>query len=201
VPNAAPASGPDASAPAPVAASPEIVALEARLNAEADKRIAGFQRLVAQRDTTIKTLTSQLDDLNAASLSPDERNQAAQKRLAEENAQLRSQIELAELEGEYGPAMVTYRQLLAAGSAKDQLELIKALSAPTPAAPTVAPEVAVPEVDLNNPQRQPEQGVRLEDGSLLTESMADRILGSVGRMADITQRGPQSSSQSGVSEK
>ena len=76
--------------------------------------------------------------------------------------------------------MDTYRQLLDAGSAKDQLELFKALSTPTAAKPPAddAP-VDVPDVDLNNPMRQPEAGVRLEDGTILTDAIADRILGSV----------------------
>jgi hypothetical protein len=170
------------------------VALEQRLNAAFDKRAAGFQRVIADKEATAKQLASQLEELQAASLSPDERSQVSQKRLADENAQLRAQIELTQLESEYGPAVATYRQLLAAGSAKDQLELLKALSNPTPAAPAT-PEVVVPDVDLNNPQRTPEQGFRLDDGTLLTDSIADRILGSVGKMADITQKGLRSFSQ------
>lgn len=196
MPNATPAVEENVSASAPVPASPEIVALEARLTAAFDKRVAGFQRTISEKEKANAALSSQLEALSSAALSPDERAEAAQKKLANENAQLRAQIELHELEGEYGDVMSTYRQLLGAGSAKDQLELIKALSHPTP---VVTPEVVVPDVDLNNPQRFPEAGVRLDDGTILTDSIADRILGSVGRMADVTQRGARQSSQSGVS--
>lgn len=204
MPNATQGDGTGVTAPAAVPSSPEIEALRASLVAEMsatfDKRVSGFQRAIGEKDTVISTLQSQLEALQSASLSPDERATLAQEKLAAENAQLRAQIELNQLGSEYGDDILsTYRQLLDAGSAKDQLELLKSIRTPATSAAPVPP-VVVPDVDPNNPLRTPGAGLRLDDGSLLTDARADQILGSIGRMADVTQTGARSSSQSGLEE-
>jgi hypothetical protein len=132
----------------------------------------------------------------------DYENDYENEQLANENAQLQAQIdELASLESEYGAgALSTYRQLLAAPTAKAQIEMLKALSAP--GAPSV-PDGAMNDqdadsilADLSGPINVNPVLPSLPAGYRMNDQVADQILAGFlapqqrRRMvqADITQR-------------
>lgn len=178
----------------PGAQNPEIVALEARLMKQFDDRAKGFQRALAEKDQEIAQYRAKLAEQELAGLAPEERTARALQKLQEENAQLRAQQELVQLASEYGDDTIgLYRSLLGAGSAKDQLELLKGFSGKPATAPAEETEgdEEIPDVDMNNPVRPP------ISGDVMNDAVADRILGSVGRQAQVTQSGRSGYGQAG----
>lgn len=171
--------------------------ISAAMRAELDTRVAGFQRLLAGRDETIGALSQELDELKTAGLSEEEREQLRDDRLATENQELRDQLALAKLAPEYADEMPLFQELLEATDPKAQLEVLRKIRKPgVAAAPAAADaEPATPEIDHNNPPRQTPEGVTLPDGTLMTDDLADRVLGSVRIQADVTQEGWRSRQQ------
>ncbi len=170
---AAQGAGADASGKPPVAANPEIE----KITTQFEERLKGMQRVIAEKDTRLAEALARLDQLESAGLPPDEQLQRRERKLAEENQALRAQLELAQLRKEYGKEFDLYEGLLQKQTAKEQLEFAReflATLAPKEPEKPAAPEV--PDVDLNNPMRRPAEGVRLPDGTIMTEEIADRIL-------------------------
>lgn len=170
---AAQGAGTDASGKPPVAPSPEIE----KINAQFEERLKGMQRVIAEKDTRLAEALARLDQLESAGLPPDEQLQRRERKLAEENQALRAQLELAQLRKEYGKEFDLYEGLLQKQTAKEQLEFAREfLATLAPAKAPEEPTPEVPDVDLNNPMRRPVEGVRLPDGSIMTDEIADRIL-------------------------
>jgi hypothetical protein len=159
-----------ASAQAPVM-SPEIEAL----NAKWEERFKGLQRVIAEKDTALSTYQAKLEETELATLSPDERFTRQQSKLAEENRRLRAQLEMQELRKDYGTEFDLYAGLLEKSTAKEQLDFAKAFIASLGKAATDG-EPNIPDIDMNNPMRPAEDGIRLPDGSLMNEAIADRLL-------------------------
>lgn len=170
--------GTDASASAPVAPTAEIE----KVTAQYEDRLKGFQRMVAEKEKQASDLAARLEELESADLPADERFARRESKLASENAALKAQLEMAELRKEYGKEYDLYTGLLSKSSAKEQLdfarEFIANLAPQTPDSSPSAPDV--PDVDMNNPMRKQGEGVRLSDGTILTDDIADRILNSFG---------------------
>lgn len=176
---------PASETPAPVA-SPDIEKLRADLSAEFEKkmqdRVTGFQRLLSERE-------QELRELKTAGLSEEEREQLARQESEDRVAALERENELLKLSRVYPEEAPLFEQLLAAPTAKDQLEFLRKLkadlkAASTPAAPAnEAEEPDIPDVISTNPMRPPEQGVLLPNGTLMTEDLADRLLGAAGKGA------------------
>lgn len=165
------------SAQAP-AMSPEIEAL----NAKWEERFKGLQRVIADKDNLLSGLAQKLEETEQATLSPDERLTRQQTKLAEENRRLRAQLEMQALRKDYGAEFDLYSGLLEKATAKEQLDFAKAFIAGLSKTSTPTEEtVEVPDVDMNNPMRQPTEGIRLPDGSLMNEAIADRLLQAASR--------------------
>jgi hypothetical protein len=187
--------GAAAASPEPGTVSPEIEKIKTELasafTAQINERVGGLQRVIAGKDETIKALGKELEEFKTAGLSEDEREQLQSRQLREENERLQSQLELERLGKDYGAELPIFQELLAASSAKDQLEMLRKLrtpAAPVEQAPAAPAAPAVPDVDPNNPMRSAPTGVVLPDGRLMTDELADQILRSVDRQADVTQR-------------
>ena len=161
----------DASAEAPVTSEIE------KVKAQYEDRLKGFQRLVAERDSSLAAIQSRLEEQELSSLSPDERYVAREKKLTEENNRLRAQLELDSLKKDYGAEYELYSGLIEKKTAKEQLDFARewvTRLAPKAEAPDAGANV--PDVDMNNPMRTAPEGIRLSDGSLMTEEIADRLL-------------------------
>ncbi len=166
----APKADGSASASAP-AMSPEIEAL----NAQWEERFKGLQRVIAEKDNALISYAQKLEESELATLSPDERFTRQQSKLAEENQRLRAQLEMQALRKDYGKEFDLYSGLLEQKTAKEQLDFAKAFIASL-TKDSQSGDPVIPDVDMNNPMRQPGEGVRLPDGSLMTEEIADRLL-------------------------
>jgi len=181
--------GSDASADAPVTlTAADIEKVKAELQAEFEDRAKGFQRLISERDDKLAAHARELEELKTSGLSEDEREQLAQDKLRLENEALRGRLELSELAGQYGDEMPFYQRLLSGKTAEEQLKVLRELR--TPAAPEVEVEktAEIPDTDPNRPMRTPMEGTILADGSVMNDTIADRILNSVPVMASVTQR-------------
>jgi len=158
---------------------------------EADERIKGFQRLVAERDRKLADLEARfaqqeaaLEDQRLAGMTDEERGTVTEQKRQTELQRLRAENELLKLGIDYATEMPLYRKLLNAPTAKDQLDIIRELSAATsanPALPVPKKTADVPAVDRTNPMRQPSEGIVLSDGTQMTDDIADRILKSIRR--------------------
>jgi len=158
---------------------------------EADERIKGFQRLVAERDRKLADLEARfaqreaaLEDQRLAGMTDEERGTVTEQKRQTELQRLRAENELLKLGIDYATEMPLYRKLLNAPTAKDQLDIIRELSAATsanPALPVPKKAADVPAVDRTNPMRQPSEGIVLSDGTQMTDDIADRILKSIRR--------------------
>lgn len=181
-----------ASAAAPANGSIDIEAFEARISAKFDERFKGLQRVIAQKDDLLAAVTEELNQFKTAGLSEEEREQLESDKLRAENQKLLAQLELKELGATYGEEMAHFERLLAAPTAEEQLQIMREFraagaAAPPPVAP-VAPEMDIPDIDLNRPRQVVNSGQQLADGTYMTDELADRLLGSVSRQADVTQR-------------
>jgi hypothetical protein len=152
-------------------------------NAAVEERIKGFQTLLNQRDTNIRGLTEQLEQVRLSSLDEDERTAELERREQAELERLRAENELLRLGPEYSRELPLFQRLIAAPTAKDQLDLIRELMTPTtPANLTPAAGNAPAPVDPNNPASgTPGGGVFLE-GAPMDDDLAERVLRSVSRM-------------------
>lgn len=189
-----------ASASAPAAPGIDIEAIKAQMRAEMDERVRGLQRVVGSKDDLISALRSENSQLKTAGLSEEEREQLEIEQVREENRQLQSRLALEELAAEYGTEVPFFRRLLASDNAEDQLKVMREYAqsrqpkAPDPkGSDPAADDLDVPDVDLNKGPRRTSsaQGTAaqyLPDGTLMTEELADRLLSSVSRQADVTQR-------------
>ena len=158
---------------------------------ETDERIKGFQRLVAERDRKLAELEAKfaqqeatLEDQRLAGMTDEERGTVTEQKRQTELQRLRAENELLKLGIDYATEMPLYRKLLNAPTAKDQLDIIRELSAATsanPALPVPKKTADVPAVDRTNPMRQPSEGIVLSDGTQMTDDIADRILKSIRR--------------------
>lgn len=176
-------------APAPAQpATPDIESIRAdiaasikqELEASFNERVAGFQRLIAERD-------AELRELKTAGLSEEEREQLARRESEEELEALRRENELLRLSSEFPDEMPIFRQILNAPTAKDQLALLKQIRAAQAASQAPAPpppaDPDIPDVLPTNPMRPFEEGVILPDGTVMTDALADSLLKSAGRGA------------------
>lgn len=166
-----PAAQPPVAAPAVTPAiSPDI---EALLN----ERIAGVQRTF---QTQLNERDAIINQLKTATLSEDERAQLEQDDRDSELESLRTQIWLSEKAKEHPKAAEVYQKLLSVEDPEAALLLLGqylASQTPAPVAPP-EPETLVPDVDPNNPSRNPttDQSFVMPDGTVLTDEIADSIL-------------------------
>lgn len=178
---------PGTSAPDIESIKAEIAAqLQAQLDAKMNERVAGFQRLVSERDTEIRTLRGQLEEARLSALPDDEREEEESRKREEEFERLRAENELLRLMPEYPDELPLFQKLISAPDAKTQLSIIRELR--TPATPAPAPAASEEDglepapVDPNNPPRSEAEGLVLSDGTVMTDDLADRLLKSVPRL-------------------
>lgn len=187
--------GDDASAPAPVTQA-DIEKIKSELQSQFDDRIKGFQRLVSERDQKLEAYQRELDELKTASLSDEEREQLEDQKKDQLIRELQGKLELNELGKTFGDELPFYERLIGASSAAEQLAVLRELRTPAassasddaPADKPAAPEI--PDTDPNRPMRSffTSDSMLLPDGTPMNDAIADRILGSVGIQADVTQR-------------
>ncbi len=161
-----------------------VEALTPQINTLLDKRVAGFQQMLAAKDATIEEERSKLREFEVAGLSEDERSALAQQERDEEVDRLRLENELFRLQEQHPKGASIYRRLIEPGlSAQQQValldELIAGAGEPAPSpTPPATPEVrdTVP-VDRNNPVHAVPGDVEvLPNGEIMTDEIADRIL-------------------------
>lgn len=186
---------PDGSASEPPAAPAfDIEKVKAEIAAENEERIKGFQRLLAGRDEVLEALRGELDQFKTAGLSEEEREQLEISKKDSRIQELEAQLELNALAGQYGTEMPYFQRLLASESAEDQLKVMReyaqtlVVKAEPPEADPAKEEFDPSGVDMNRPPRKFESGTLLDDGTRMTDALADRLLASVSRQADVTQR-------------
>lgn len=170
----------------------DIESVKAEIAAEFEERAKGFQRLLAGRDQSLEALREELEQFKTAGLSEDEREQLALRKKDSRIQELEAKLELNALAGQYGTEMPYFERLLAGESAEEQLKVMREFAQtlapqPPPAAPA-EPEYDPSGVDMNRPGRSFEAGTLLPDGSRMTDEIADRLLSSISRQADVTQR-------------
>jgi hypothetical protein len=182
----------DASAGAPVTQPPvDVAAIEAALTAKMNERFAGFQRVIAEKDQTIGSLSNQLEEFKSAGLSDAEREQLREQKLRAENAALRAQLDLVNLTPEFPDEMPLFRELMTAKSAQDQLAVIRRIRSAAKAAPVVVPETPAEAeeesgtIDPNNPART----ASYYGGGEMTDAVSEAILkGFGGTLASVTHK-------------
>ena len=178
---------PEASAPqAPVteqqpaaesqAAPFDPAALEAKLLAQFDQRIAGvqsgYQQQINERDERIR-------ELETASLSEEERDELAEQEAEQYVSQLEMQVALQNLSEQYPKAAPHLRKLIEFGSAEEQAQYLEQLFAP--AESESEPAENVPPVDANNPSTPVDESTFISpDGQPMTKEMRKRLLESFG---------------------
>lgn len=183
----------DASAQAPAVTAADIEKIKLELKAEFEERAKGFQRLVSERDNQLAAYRAELEELKTASLSDEEREQLEDQKKDQLIRELQGKLELTELGKTYGDELPFYERLIGAGTAKEQLEVLRELRAANAQAQSQEPattEVDIPDTDPNRPMRSffTNDTVLLPDGTPMNDALADRILGSVsGSMASVTQ--------------
>lgn len=158
--------------------TPDIEELMSELTAR-EERIKGFQTALNRKDEERRRLEREVEELKTAGLSDDERAQLRDEKLKAENERLRQENELLKLSSDYGDEMPYFQKLLAASSAQEQLEVMRALRAGVkPQAPEAQGDRAtVPDVIKNNPPRlDDERFTTLPDGTPMSEQLADAIL-------------------------
>lgn len=176
----------DASATAPVELPADIeTIIEARVNALIEPRIQGFQRLLSSREEELSALRGELENERLGGLSEDERASILEQKKDQRIQELEARNELLQLGPQYGEEMPYFERLLGAGSAEDQLKVLREyadakLAKANPQPVVDEAKVDVPDVDLNRPLRQPSRGgTTLPDGTQMNDSIADRILGAM----------------------
>lgn len=152
----------------------------AKANADAEERIKGFQRLIAERDTRERELTRQLEEQRIAALPDSDREMELARRRDQEVDRLRAENELLKLMPEFPDVFPDFQRLLAASDSKAQLEFLRKLKQPQASTPpTQAPAPA--SVDPNNPAGI-ESGLILSDGTPMSADLAERVLRSASRL-------------------
>lgn len=139
-------------------------------------RVAGFQRLISERENENDRLKAQLRDQRLASLPEDERATAMQQDQADEIARLRVQLEVKDLYGEFAAEAPFFERIIQAESTADQLRALRAFreSLTAPVAPPPPPP-APGTVDLNRPGSATTPS-SFQDGTPMDEAMADALL-------------------------
>lgn len=131
-------------APATTAFDPS--AFEAKITAQMDERVKGFQRVIGEKDSRISELER---ELKTASMSEDERAQFDAQREQEQLEQIMLENELLRLGREYPNEVSLLEKLLNADSVTDYATILhEAFSAASAAGEA---ETKVPDVDRNNP--------------------------------------------------
>ena len=164
----------DASAaPQPPAASPgdPLAAQIAEMQAEFEKRIAGFQ-------TVINKQSEEIRELKTASMSEEEREQLTESESKRYIEELERKAALAEFRASHPDIYPVYDRLLKAETPEEQAIILKELVQPK------APEVPTPQpadIDLNNPaaSSEPVAG-RMPDGTPISGETAWDILKRMG---------------------
>lgn len=179
-----PLAGQTAEEQAPAATPPAVSEsdIEARLTAQFEERMKGFQRMVAEKDSKLQAAERRARDLEMSGMTQDERDAAEWETMQTEVERLRQENLLLSKQNEFPSEVAVLRRLHSAANYDEQLlvlrELAKAAAAVTPQAPAAEPELEVPNVDPNNPASPLAPGTRI-DGMEMNESLADRILGSI----------------------
>jgi hypothetical protein len=180
-----------ASAPAPALTQADIDKLKAELEGQFDERAKGFQRLIAEREQAIEALRNEIEESRLAGMSEDEREALLITKKDRRIEELEAKLELQRLASSYGSEMPYFERLIGAESTEQQLQVMREFAqtlAPAAPPPPTESEVEVPDVDLNRPMRRWDPTVTLPDGRVMNDALADQILGSIGRQADVTQR-------------
>lgn len=166
----------------PGAASTSIEEITAQIRAEYEDRFKGLQRVIGAKDERLSAFETELQQLKAASLTPEELAELQEQEKDRRIADLESQLELRDLSVQFPDEMPHFQRLLAAESAEEQLQALRAYrealtsAAAGTGAPAQDPELDVPEVDPNNPRRPLSTA-----GMEMDNDIADRILASFGR--------------------
>lgn len=152
---------------------------------KSEDRIKGFQRLLSSRDVELKEtraaltqMQSAIEEMKLGSMSEEERASFKAQKETEELVALRQKLAIYELASEYPEEVPVYRKLLDAKDAIEQLRILRELRSPVPVKAEAEP---VPdEIEPNNPRRT-QKGEVLEDGSVMTDELAERMLKSAPR--------------------
>ena len=176
-------------------ASPDLEAIvtkvAAALGQSIDQRFQGFQSTIDKKLGTFQR------ELQAASLSPEEREQFDAQTSEEKMAELQRKVDLYEQRDRYPRGADLLAKLFEADSLDAQLALIES-SLGSEAAAQVAETVAaqadgnvtpVPEVDRNNPGRPIQAGAQSAlTSDEMNDAAADAILASAGKGALVQSR-------------
>lgn len=165
-----------------------VEAMTPQINTLLDKRVSGFQQMLAQKDEALQESQQRLREFEIAGLSEDERSALQQQERDAEIERLRLENELFRLQEQHPRGATIYRRLLEPGlTAQQQVALLDELlgqqqssaapaPSPTPPAPTPEAGGTVP-VDRNNPAHSLGSDVEvLPNGEIMTDEVADRIL-------------------------
>ena len=173
----------------PVAPAPDIEARLTQMQQQFDERIKGFQTALNTKDAALKAAQQEALNARLSGMTEDEKADAQWQQTQAELSQLRQENALLSLSTEYPEELPAFRQILAATTPKEQLDLIRALrksqaaAAPSPQATPAQGEPEVPPIDPNNPSAPPlDPSVATYNGQPITMDWADRVLGSVQRM-------------------
>ena len=163
--------------------------LKQEIASEYDKRIAGFQSALNQKDAALKAAQDKARELEMSGLSQEERDAREWTELQDQLAQAQRENALLKLSTEYPDLVPVYQKMLAAPDVKTQLDILAQVIKPAPPTPTATPELqppAAPNVDPNNPANPvalPTAGAEMSPyGVPWTKELADRVLQSVGRL-------------------
>jgi hypothetical protein len=155
------------------------------IRTEFEARFKGLQRVIAEKDEALQRYTTELSELKTAGLSEEEREQLKQTELKQRLDQLARENELLKLSKDYPEELPLFQKLVGAQDVKSQLDVIRELKAAiaqvqAPAAAPKEQDLEVSDVNPINPARREAPGVRLSDGRLMSDDIADRILKSFG---------------------
>lgn len=159
-----------------------LESLTPKINEMLDKRVAGFQKALSEKDAALTETQTKLREYEIAGLTEDERAQLSQKERDEEVERLRLENEVYRLAETHPRGAAIYRRLLEPNlTAAQQVALLEELLNPKPqseatgAAPAAQTDT-VP-VDRNNPALTLDPSVQvLPGGEIMSDEVADRIL-------------------------
>ena len=179
-----PASAPSAPA-APVLDADAIKAqLLTELQPDFDKRAAGFQRALNEKESALRVAQDRARELEQSGLTQEERDAQEWQSMQEKVQKLEAENLLLAKQGEFPDEVAVLRQLQAATDYDQQLTLLRALrqqraeAAAQAQTPAAEPETDIPPIDPNNPLSRPEYGTDtiMLNGQPMTAQMSEQIL-------------------------
>lgn len=161
-------------------------AIVAKLNDDFDKRFRGLQSTLDRRDTEYRQM---LEDSQAASLEPEEREKVQTSKLQQKLEAAERELEILSMRKEYPEEVDLLSSLLKGKSLQDQiamLALFRKVEAAAESQGEDATEQPTP-VDRNNPKRRNQPSLADVSGKM-NKQLADSILNSSGKEPGLLNR-------------